>query len=97
MKTKLNKIKFADLPAAYAELCGVVVPRPIHDRSGYENALEILEAMAGFGEDFNEDRTIILPPSRILSLPTRVRSRRRSNRARGLPSKISNILSKKME
>jgi len=56
MKTKLHKIKFTDLPAAYAGLCGVVVPRPIHDRAGYENALEILEAMAGFEEDFNEDQ-----------------------------------------
>jgi len=32
------------------------VPRPIHDRSGYENALEIIEAMAGFEEEFNADQ-----------------------------------------
>lgn len=53
---KRRKLKFADLPRDYTGLCGVVVPRPIHDRSGYENALEVLEAMAGFEDGFNEDQ-----------------------------------------
>jgi HTH-type transcriptional regulator/antitoxin HigA len=34
----------------------VVVPRPIHDRSGHENALEVIEAMAGFEDEFNSDQ-----------------------------------------
>jgi HTH-type transcriptional regulator/antitoxin HigA len=57
MKTKHDKIKFSDLPTDYAGLCAVVVPRPIHDRASYENALEIIEALAGFEEDFNEDQS----------------------------------------
>ena len=57
MKVKHPKIKFADLPADYAALCGIVVPRPIHDRNGYRNALEVIEAMAGFEESFSEDQT----------------------------------------
>ncbi len=56
MKTKHHKLKFADLPADYAGLCGVLVPRPIHDKATYENALEVIEAMAGFEENFNEDQ-----------------------------------------
>jgi len=56
MKTKSRNLKFADLPTDYLGLCGVFVPRPIHDRTGYENALEIIEAMAGFEEEFNADQ-----------------------------------------
>jgi len=56
MKTKHHKLKFADLPTDYASLCGMVVPRPIHDRAGYENVLDVIEAMAGFEEDFNADQ-----------------------------------------
>lgn len=56
MKTKHHKIKFADLPTDYAGLCGVLVPRPIHDKATYDNALEVIEAMAGFEENFNEDQ-----------------------------------------
>jgi HTH-type transcriptional regulator/antitoxin HigA len=57
MKTKNRKLKFADLPTDYTGLCGMVVPRPIHDRASYGNALEIIEAMAGFEEEFNEDQS----------------------------------------
>jgi antitoxin component HigA of HigAB toxin-antitoxin module len=57
MKTKHHKLQFADLPTDYAGLCGLLVPRPIHDRAGYGNALEILEAMAGFEEKFHEDQS----------------------------------------
>jgi antitoxin component HigA of HigAB toxin-antitoxin module len=56
MKTKSSKLKFTDLPTDYLGLCGIVVPRPIHDRVGYECALEIIEAMAGFEEKFNADQ-----------------------------------------
>ena len=57
MKTKHKKLQFADMPTDYAGLCGMLVPRPIHDRAGYGNALEILEAMAGFEQRFNEDQS----------------------------------------
>lgn len=57
MKTKNDKLKFTDLPTNYAGLCEVVVPRPIHDRAAYENALEVMEAMSGFEQAFNEDQS----------------------------------------
>ncbi len=47
MKSTRSKTSFATLPRDYAGLCGVLMPRPIHDRVGWENALEISEAMAG--------------------------------------------------
>ena len=56
MKTKSQKLKFADLPKDYSKLCGILLPRPIHDRAGYENALELIEAMAGFEAEFTEDQ-----------------------------------------
>lgn len=56
MKTKRDRLKFTDLPTNYAALCGVVVPRPIHDRAAYENALEVMEAMSGFEQIFNENQ-----------------------------------------
>ena len=56
MKTQHRKLKFSDLPTDYASLCSLLVPRPIHDRVGYENASEIIEAMAGFEDSFNDDQ-----------------------------------------
>ncbi len=35
-------------PATYAELAGIFMPRPLHDRIDYQNALEVLDGMAGF-------------------------------------------------
>lgn len=56
MKTKHAKLTFATLPADYTALCGLFLPRPIHDNTGYEDALELIEAMAGFGEAFTPDQ-----------------------------------------
>lgn len=50
MKTKHHRLTFASLPFDYAALCGLFLPRPIHDDTGYyEDALELIEAMAGWG------------------------------------------------
>jgi len=57
MKTKHRKIRFADLPKDYAGLCALAGPRPIHDRAGYGNALEIIDAMAGYEEKFTADQS----------------------------------------
>ena len=35
-------------PTTYAELAGIFMPRPLHDRIDYQNALEVLDGMAGF-------------------------------------------------
>ena len=47
MKTTQTKIEFARLPKDYTGLCGVLTPRPIHDKVDFENVAEITDAMAG--------------------------------------------------
>lgn len=48
MKTKPHtKPTFAKLPATYEGLCAIYLPRPIHDRTGYEEAEEMIDALAG--------------------------------------------------
>ena len=47
MKTTRAKIEFAGLPQDYAGLCRMLTPRPIHDKVGFENVIEITDAMAG--------------------------------------------------
>jgi HTH-type transcriptional regulator / antitoxin HigA len=37
-----------DIPATYAALVGLWMPRPLHDDVDYRNALVVLDAMAGF-------------------------------------------------
>ncbi len=48
MKTKTTSIaRLADLPACYAELVALHMPRPIHDRVAYDNTVEVIDALAG--------------------------------------------------
>ncbi len=47
---------FAALPKEYRQLCDLFLPRPIHDKIGYENALEVAETMAGFEHRFRRDQ-----------------------------------------
>ncbi len=56
MKKSAKKLQFADLPKTYRQLCDVHLPRPIHDKVGYDNALEVVEAMAGFEEQLTSDQ-----------------------------------------
>jgi HTH-type transcriptional regulator/antitoxin HigA len=49
MKTKTVKpIPFAKIPKRYAQLVALFMPRPLHDQVDYQNALAILDALAGF-------------------------------------------------
>jgi len=52
MKTKT--LKHNDIPETYTELVGLFMPRPLHDEVDYRNALTVLEAMAGF--EMNDDQ-----------------------------------------
>jgi antitoxin component HigA of HigAB toxin-antitoxin module len=36
-----------DIPQSYEALCALYIPRPIHDKVSYENAVEIIDALAG--------------------------------------------------
>jgi antitoxin component HigA of HigAB toxin-antitoxin module len=56
MKKAGTRLRFADFPKEYRRLCDVYLPRPIHDKVGCENALEIAEAMAGFEQQFTRDQ-----------------------------------------
>jgi HTH-type transcriptional regulator/antitoxin HigA len=37
-----------DIPKSYAELADLLMPRPLHEEIDYRNALAVLDAMAGF-------------------------------------------------
>jgi len=57
MKTRV--LTHDDIPRRYAELVELFMPRPLHDDVDYRNALGVLDAMAGFKmnadqEDFFE-------------------------------------------
>jgi len=56
MKKTNTRLCFADFPKEYRHLCDLYLPRPIHDKVGYENALEIAEPMAGFETQFTRDQ-----------------------------------------
>jgi HTH-type transcriptional regulator/antitoxin HigA len=56
MKKAVKQLRFADFPKEYRHLCDLHLPRPIHDKVGYENALEIAEPMAGFEQQFTRDQ-----------------------------------------
>ena len=42
MKTKAN-LRFADMPRDYEALCRLHLPRPIHDKTDYENTVEVAD------------------------------------------------------
>lgn len=43
-----------DIPKTYAELAGRFMPRPVHDEADYRDALAVLDMMAGF--DLNAEQ-----------------------------------------
>lgn len=51
---KLRKMTSTELPETYEELCRLLPPRKIEDKSSYANAMEVLDAMAGI--TLNQDQ-----------------------------------------
>ncbi len=51
---KTRTLTHDDIPETYAELVGLFMPRPLHDDVDYRNALSVLDAMAGF--EMNADQ-----------------------------------------
>jgi HTH-type transcriptional regulator/antitoxin HigA len=51
---KTRTLTHDDIPDSYAELVDLLMPRPLHDDVDYRNALGILDAMAGF--EMNADQ-----------------------------------------
>ena len=54
MKKSLAKADFKHTPRTYAELVAMLPPRPIHDAVDYDNAVEMIDRLAGF--DLNADQ-----------------------------------------
>jgi HTH-type transcriptional regulator/antitoxin HigA len=42
------KLAHDKIPNSYSDLVGLFMPRPLHDEVDYRNALAVLDAMAGF-------------------------------------------------
>jgi HTH-type transcriptional regulator/antitoxin HigA len=55
MKTK-QASPFQSMPADYTSLCGVFLPRPIHDDVAYHNTVEIADSFAGFEDRMTADQ-----------------------------------------
>jgi antitoxin component HigA of HigAB toxin-antitoxin module len=47
---------FHAMPKDYAGLCRVFLPRPIHDKVGYENTVDIADVFAGFEQEMTDDQ-----------------------------------------
>lgn len=47
MKRTTKTPAFSSLPKTYTGLVSLLVPRPIHDQASYDNAVEIVHALAG--------------------------------------------------
>jgi hypothetical protein len=53
---KKKKLRFEDLPKDYAALCGMLLPRVIHNPAEYATVAEVTDAMAIWHEDFTGDQ-----------------------------------------
>ena len=53
MKTKTPKL--GKIPTRYPELVALFMPRPLHDDVDYRNALAVLDTMAGFKLNADQD------------------------------------------
>jgi HTH-type transcriptional regulator/antitoxin HigA len=51
---KLGLRPFSKMPKTFAGLCRMLPPRPIHDETEYDNAIEMLDSLVGF--DLNDDQ-----------------------------------------
>ncbi len=55
MKPTTETLTFSSMPKSYNGLVSLLVPRPIHDRATYENAVEVVHAFAGFKLNRDQD------------------------------------------
>ena len=52
--------RFARLPRTYSGLVALHMPRPIHDRVAYENAVEVVQSLAGHTLNHDQDDYLAL-------------------------------------
>ncbi|MEN9637933.1 MAG: hypothetical protein RL077_6337 [Verrucomicrobiota bacterium] len=53
---KTTRLSFARLPTTFDGLVKFHPPRPIHDRTGYDNTVEIVDVLAVAGPQLNADQ-----------------------------------------
>lgn len=58
--TRAAKISFSRLPATFDGLIHFHAPRPIHDEVGYQNTVEIVDALAGHKLNRNQEDYLLL-------------------------------------
>lgn len=52
---KIATLSFARLPKTYSGLVALHMPRPIHDKVAYDNAVEVVHALAGHKLNHDQD------------------------------------------
>jgi len=52
---KTAKLNFARLPKTYSGLVALHMPRPVHDKVAYDNAVEVVHALAGHKLNHDQD------------------------------------------
>jgi antitoxin component HigA of HigAB toxin-antitoxin module len=55
MKPTTVTLAFSSMPKTYSGLVSLLVPRPIHDQTSYEYAVEIIHTLAGFKLNRDQD------------------------------------------
>jgi HTH-type transcriptional regulator / antitoxin HigA len=57
---KISTLTFARLPKTYSGLVALHMPRPIHDQVAYDNAVEVVHALAGHKLNPDQDDYLAL-------------------------------------
>src|ERR1700682_4141602 len=52
---KTDTLSFAHVPKTYSGLVALHMPRPIHDQVAYDNAVEVVHALAGHKLNHDQD------------------------------------------
>lgn len=52
---KLGLRPFSKMPKTFSGLCRMLPPRPIHDETDYDNAIEMLDSLVGFKLNKDQD------------------------------------------
>ena len=57
---KTTRLSFSRLPTTFDGLVRFHLPRPIHDRTGYDNTVEIVDALAGHALNADQEDYLVL-------------------------------------
>lgn len=74
---KFAAFDFARLPKTYSGLVALHMPRPIHDKVAYDNAVEVVHALAGHNPAAPFSTIVVVAPS---TMKSRYRLTRRGSR-----------------